>query len=412
MGSASKRRAKHGGRSRQNGASDRKDTVQSSAAHFLPAFADDLLPTNPELLEDYGFNRLFNSRDSFMLFGLYKGLWQLHPDGLEPSTVDKWLREGSLVQKIKETFERLPPDYRGEYYKWFLEHQWVLDGSPIPATHSAETVRERMRTKLWEFLGPERRACAPHWSAEWKICLSLYYQLLSDFYPAPHHSYELYVGFGYCVARDLYTEMAITRLYRALTERCAFEEFCDAYETSTLIALMEKRSIIETQHSLPRHFAHVMGSRTRHESVWSLKQYLYGKNAGGLELSVLCDYGFANCNTRAEEEELAATYRTAFDHRDFDEMELHRRCIRGETLKYIGKFQELSNKKQRKLARLTRNPYPLPLFDNPSVDLQPPPPPPPAPPLHPRPSSTTLMGLAVFNCSPCSISHQSLRLAN
>ncbi|KAJ3531274.1 hypothetical protein NM688_g7595 [Phlebia brevispora] len=333
-----------------------------SAHHLIRACTRDLMPTDPQTLEDYGFARLNDSQDMSMLLGLYQGFCMIHwqGGGLEARTLDKWLREGSLVQRIKDTFEPVPLQNRGAYYPWFLENQWVLDGSPIPSQNTAEALVDRMEKALWDVLGHARKAQFPTWPMEKKICVQLYRILLSDFHPAPINPSEEYIGFGFCVARDMFTEMVIARLYRALIASCSFEEFCDAYEASSLIPLMESKGVISTRSSLPRHFEHVMRSRRMHESVWDLKQYLYGEDSVALIPSVRCDYGFMNCKQPAELDELTVVYKFAFDHKDFDEMELHDSCIRGKILEYIGKFQKLSKKKKQKLARLMKNPYPLP----------------------------------------------------
>ncbi|KAJ3527392.1 hypothetical protein NM688_g8131 [Phlebia brevispora] len=325
-----------------------------SSYHLIRACCDDLLPTDPQTLVDYGFARLNDGHDTGMLLGVYQGLYliQAQRDELDPRALDKWMREGSLVQHIKDAFEQLPPEKRGGYYAWFLQNQWVLDGSPIPIHNTARAVADRMEKTLWDVLGPTRKAQLATWPTEKKICVLLYRGLLSDFHPSPINSPEEYISFGFCVARGLYAEMVIARLYKQLLSCCLFEEFCDAFEGSSLIALMEKHNVISHRDSLPRHFEHVMRSRLTHESVWDLKQYLYGENKHKLAPAVLVDYGFINCKQPDELHELTAVYKVAFDHEDFDEMELHGPCVRGQVLEYIGRFQTLSKEKKQKLVRL------------------------------------------------------------
>ena len=66
------------------------------------------------------------------MVGLYQGLFLANAWKLEPREIGKWVKEGTLIQNIKKTFENYgPPDSRGLYYPWFLQNQWVLNGTAI-----------------------------------------------------------------------------------------------------------------------------------------------------------------------------------------------------------------------------------------------------------------------------------------
>lgn len=328
-----------------------------TAHHLLRACRQDLAPTDQQTLADYGFDKAHDAEGKMMLLGLYQGLYNIHEHALEPRELDGWLKEGSLVKHIKEAFETLSENNRGGYYPWFLKNQWILDDSPEPDTHTAQGIAERMKNKLWDFLGQERKAHSSTWPRERKVCASLYRLLLSEFHPPPSTPKE-YITFGFCVARDMYIEMSIARLYKALIRRCSFEEFCDAYESSSLIAFMESKGITDRR-SLPRHFEHIMQSRVSHESVWDLKQFIYGGEMVELIPSVTCDYGFMQCRSPEDLTALTTVYKVAFDHKDFDEMELHSHCIQGKTLEYVSRFQRLTKKDKKRFGHLMKNPYPL-----------------------------------------------------
>lgn len=330
-----------------------------TAHHLARACRQDLAPTDQQTLSDYGFDKVHDAEGMSNLLGLYQGLFIIHKYELEPRELDRWLKEGSLVEHIKETFEGIPEASRGGYYPWFLANQWVLDGSPEPDTHSVQGVVERMENKLWEFLGHDRKLQFSAWPRERKVCASLYRSLLSDHHPGPYNTPDEYIGFGFCVARDMYIEMSISRLYIALIRRCSFEEFCEAYESSSLIAFMESEGITD-RHSLPRHFEHIMQSRATNESVWDLKQFIYGGEMVELIPSVKVDYGFMHCRSPEDITALTTVYKVAFDHKDFDEMELHSHCIQGQLLDYVSRFQKLTKKDKKRYGRLLKNPYPLP----------------------------------------------------
>jgi hypothetical protein len=51
-----------------------------------------------------------------------------------PQQIHEWSVGGTLVREIKVVFETMPERYRGGYYPWFLEHQYVLARTtPIPS---------------------------------------------------------------------------------------------------------------------------------------------------------------------------------------------------------------------------------------------------------------------------------------
>lgn len=126
-----------------------------NSAHFLwRACLRDLIPTEPQVLEDFGFNRV-HGPDTTMLFGLYRGFLVLMEPAPRPRDVDMWRKEGTLVAHIKAIYERLPESSRGGYYPWFLEHQWVLDGSPQPEAHTNEAVIANIEATFAEFTNSE-----------------------------------------------------------------------------------------------------------------------------------------------------------------------------------------------------------------------------------------------------------------
>lgn len=340
-----------------------KGTIRT-AHHLARACRQDLMPTDAQTLRDYGFERICDPEAVSKLLGLYQGLFILHKYRLEPRELDKWLREGTLAQHIKDTFEAVPAHTRGGYYPWFLENQWVLDPSvPVPEGSGVEALGERMEAKLWDTLGPERKAehDAGRWPRESIVCMVIYRFLLSGLHPSPISSSEEYIGFGFCTADDMYEEMQIARIYTTLMGRCTFEEFCKAYETNGLIALMKAKGITT---GVTKHFEHVvtgLGHGAR-ESVWDLKQFVYGDGERRIIPSITCDYGFMNCRTPSEREELLVVYKAAFEGRGFDAMELHAECIKGHVYEYVLKFQKFSKEEKRKFVRLMKNPYPLPEY--------------------------------------------------
>lgn len=336
---------------------DCKPHDKISSAHFLwRACLRDLIPTEPHALEDFGFNRV-QSTNVVMLFGLYRGLLVFAQPAPIPRDLDTWRKEGTLVEHIKDVFERIPEHARGDYYRWFLQNQWVLDGSPRPPGHTAEALASSLDASLWAFLGPVRKAESANWTRDQNACANHYRLLLSQYRPPPHMPTE-FIHFGYCTAAQGYEEHELTGLYRTLIRRCTFEEFCDAYKSSALVSLMKAKGVYSVAPT--RHFEHVMSTSPRsNESVWNLKVYLEGGYDEPVP-SICVDYGLANCRTEEELRELGGFYKKIFDSHDFDPMELHAHCIQGRLLEYAERFHKLKKDEKKKFKRLLKNPYPLP----------------------------------------------------
>ena len=89
------------------------------------------MPSDPAVLEDYGFNRC-SFPEKTELLGLYQGLaimgqW-MAPTALE---LHKERLRGNLVGAIITTFEKIKDkDARGEYFPWFLKNRYILAGLP------------------------------------------------------------------------------------------------------------------------------------------------------------------------------------------------------------------------------------------------------------------------------------------
>jgi hypothetical protein len=112
--------------------SESASELQETSAHRLyDACQNDVMPSDPAVLEDYGFNRC-SYPEKTQLLGLYQGLtlmsrW-MRPTALELH--EERLR-GNLVERIITTFEKIKDkDARGGYFPWFLKNRYILAGLP------------------------------------------------------------------------------------------------------------------------------------------------------------------------------------------------------------------------------------------------------------------------------------------
>ena len=115
----------------------------STVYHLARDIWRDTIPDHRQTRIDYGFEKaemILGGDAQNKLCGLYRGL--LVYRGVTELELEKWQKEGRLMQGIKATFETIPPEGRGSYYPWLLEHQYLLDGSPLDMDDIAKKKRE------------------------------------------------------------------------------------------------------------------------------------------------------------------------------------------------------------------------------------------------------------------------------
>lgn len=338
----------------------------NTAYRLYKACIGDVMPDDEETRRDYGFTkaeRTMGGAATVMLCGLYRGLF-VHLD-VAPQDVHKWRREGRLVQGIKDAFERIPPQNRGAYFPWFLEHQSVLDNDApdddLFMGHIAAIIRAAwiktggspsdslnvINSKI-SILPPSRQACHIFYRA-----------FANNAYPNPIE--EQWLKFGFVATLNNEQEANLGVAYRALLNVCTFEELCTAYEESSIPALFERYLLQCT-----RHFRDVMaGTPHVNKSVWDLKQYVDKLNAGaGADSttpvrSAAADYGYINCKTHADRERLDTAYKRYFAHPQTDPIALHHACIQGKLLQYLAPFVQWEASQHHAYAGLLWNMYPL-----------------------------------------------------
>jgi hypothetical protein len=91
----------------------------------------DRMPTNPEVLEDYGFNRCAFPEKS-MLLGSYQGLTMLPRwSYVITQELHQQRLSGDLVEAIIKAYEeRSQKGARVGYFPLFLKNRYILAGRP------------------------------------------------------------------------------------------------------------------------------------------------------------------------------------------------------------------------------------------------------------------------------------------
>jgi len=341
----------------------------NSADHLYSACEENLLPEDPQTLEDFGFSQLPSFPDRSNLLGLYQGLLRLD---IPSQTVHRWQVEKSLEKNIIKAFSRLPEASRGGYFPWFLRNKTKVF-SDAKTTDESRVSRLFAEARLQ--LDPEDREKEPAdlQPKAKQVSFQFYTVILNLYHPPP--TLPSWYEFGFCVCNDEEEEGRLGSLYQQLiagkkfwrdspsltSEKdpdariCTFTEFWKAYESHTLIELMDSKGLHQKRlENSPRHLeVFLRGGTLSMISVWELKLFLAVEEVVEPEECVGVDYGFRNCRTFQETLDLKEVYRKVL--RVADPVDLHNACIAGELFNFGSKLVKLAPR----FVSLMRNLYPL-----------------------------------------------------
>ncbi|TBU58656.1 hypothetical protein BD310DRAFT_948564 [Dichomitus squalens] len=266
--------------------------------HIALACYEDLIPVDAQTRIDYGFDkasRVLGPEGETMMCGLWKGIFVFFD--IDTKEVRTWRKEGKLVEGIRERFETILEHNRGAYCPWFLQRQWLLDGIPADESKSHQNAVSSADQDSPQDIR-RKHATLP---LDRATCHALYFCL------------DLWLKFGFVAATCQGEELEFGRKYMQLIRLCTFDEFCLAFETSSIPALFE-RCGLSMSHS--HMFLDVMASSPRsYKSVWLLKQYIDQRACSGpsdepdLFSAARLDYSFANCKNALDQKLLDDLYR-------------------------------------------------------------------------------------------------------
>jgi hypothetical protein len=343
----------------------------TSADYLWESLAEDHIPMDEDVLQDFGFNVL-DATDQSHLFGLYAGV-RLFGD-ITPTDLHEWRVKGIMVEKIKEIYYRMPESHRGQYFPWWLKNLHRLQ----KATTKEEAERNFAETfvdKAKLYLDPRDRNTHPsELKPEAKRdSFFLLSHILHRFTPNPNTM--LYHTFAFVTCRGSAEESLLVDIYllllvpsdgsffytfhnerRSVTHTASFAAFWKAYEAGTLLQLIDSHGLKNLRTRLPHleSFFSVPPSGP-HPSVWDLKQFLENEDPATYPpiLAISCDYGFINCNTLEDTCTLVEIYKRVLERAD--PMDLHRACVIGRLFEFASAFLEM----KEEWRSLLGNPYPL-----------------------------------------------------
>ncbi|KAL1944353.1 hypothetical protein VTO73DRAFT_3538 [Trametes versicolor] len=322
-----------------------------TAYYLSQACREGLPPVHSQTREDFGFAKAESLLPASVQGDLLR-MWTVVYDFAKVSDRDiqAWQAKGALVEGIKTTLTRLPKsDLRDACYAWFLDHLDLLDGSPVDKAQANEfgtrSFEEATRT-AWIKAGGSPDDDFKTIRVKIKA-LPCHVQECHDFYALvahrvhPRPEFSSWLVFGFVAGMDREDEYWIGRWYARLVNRCTFDAFAAAYQTSSLIKLGEEHEV-----NLPcplssyakSFFRDVMTASPREfKTVWYLKQYIDQlRVVDPSEPPVLAnrgtraDYGFANCRDALEQKLLDELYTNYFAHPDANPLDLHKACVADE----------------------------------------------------------------------------------
>ncbi|KAM0161986.1 hypothetical protein ACHAPG_002003 [Botrytis cinerea] len=341
---------------------------------FNRNIVEDTIPNEGDVLEDFGFNCLTSFADHCKLLGLYKGLWL---GGVPVEDIHKWQVEGTLIANIKKYFYQIDEAYRGGYFPWFLGNLHILE-RPLTQQESTQNILATFYDQAQIYLDKEDQHKQPiQLEPEAKmLCYELLAMALHMACPNPIQ--KNWYNFGFCTCDDEQQEGALGGLYNRLLLgnklfddlrgnsqhmvygtaplTATFTEFWHAYESGTLIKLMDSKGLKETRSRFGflEQFLSVPPSGSQ-PSIWSLKQFVAIDNPAEFlpSRTLEVDYGFINCQTFEEICILLEIYKRLL--KVANPLALHEACLDGRLFEFANWFHDMDESHRR----LMRNLYPL-----------------------------------------------------
>lgn len=324
----------------------------TSADHLARAVDKFHIPGDLQTCIEFGFDRIATLDDMGNLLGLYGHL--LQKLGVSTKKIQIWRSTGVLVQEIQSRLDVIPEDLAS----WFMMNQYVFNHSLFSEVSPADVILQ----PAFDYAGiprsttkDERSAIFATWPEKKTSCMMACVTILS--LRSPHTCDTIWIHLGYIACPDKVLEEKLTYLYNKLLGSCSFEQFWQAYNTQSIVALFDKCGY-EAERKLFPHLEEVLGVEYLDElkSVWLLKFWINSAHMGIENLiPVMVDYGFANCTTEQQRQELKAVYQVYFTEKNGDPIALHNATMQGRLFRHFENIIKLS----KKFKRLMKNPHPL-----------------------------------------------------
>ncbi|KZS90148.1 hypothetical protein SISNIDRAFT_488680 [Sistotremastrum niveocremeum HHB9708] len=302
---------------------------------------------------DYGFRHVPKEEDHDFLVVIYAQLFRELK--VKPYTLHKWNKAGKLYSELLAKFTEAGPAYT-------LPVEWLRRHSEAFEPIDPETLRRRLieftlqsQTVAWTHIGGSETdskediaRIRKDWSEDRNFCYSFYCDVLDVGAPGWTDA-ETWVRSGYCVGGRLC--LPINLLYGELLQQCTFDEFCDAYSSSSLIRLMDQKGLRDMRDLVPVEFETVLSESPRRiSSVWYLKTYVMSRDAR-VKAHLLAPYGFRVKGDMADRERLRCFYDRLFADLVIPVLDLLDAVNKGQLFECLIKIPNFTTKDERRFLR-------------------------------------------------------------
>ncbi|KZS98238.1 hypothetical protein SISNIDRAFT_492607 [Sistotremastrum niveocremeum HHB9708] len=341
-----------------------KQTLDLSYHHLAaliydPLFRVKFAQCDQQALHDWGILEAPTLEEKRRLLEIYDDLFRLL--NVKPSTAHKWRLQGCLHSQIVATYQRAGRTFSDVNYAWVRQHPELFH---IKTNYSAFQHRlkldliTRVGMHIGLHLDDEGQEEVANWSGIRQDCFAFYVSVFDNNRP-PVELPGIWITFGYCTVSDDRPNILFQEIYPLLIEKCTFEEFVDAYSTSSLITVMDRKGLKKLRAKMPPEFEIVLSeSPNRVAAVWALKSFVVHPS-DLLDSTLLIPFGFANCTDRAEISRLRHYYGKVFDEWKGSPLELQRAAEQDVIFDFVMALPsvKLSKSERRFLRRVltTRN---------------------------------------------------------
>ncbi|KZT36191.1 hypothetical protein SISSUDRAFT_87673 [Sistotremastrum suecicum HHB10207 ss-3] len=291
-----------------------------------------------QTMSDYGFCRISGPEEVKFLFLVYHEMFQVF--GIKPPTLHKWRVEGRLYQELIATYERAGAGENpaNKNFLWLSEHPQIFYSEA--GENRLKGQEDYMALKAWTYIGGSESTSpedvieeVDNWPYRRRICFLFYMTMVGSDGP-PMDLPVFWMDYGFCVFTDHIAE-PLQKLYSLLLQRCTFEEFCDAYATSSLITLMDRKGLRDARRKMPDALEVVLSQSPDNISpIWHLKSFALSPEAN-YRWGALIPYGFANCPDRTESNQLRHFYARLFTEWKVSPLQLHNAAMQDCIFEYL-----------------------------------------------------------------------------
>ncbi|KAF4449241.1 hypothetical protein F53441_7460 [Fusarium austroafricanum] len=383
----------------------RKELIGStitSADYLYQDACDNEIPSDPQVRQDYWFDRCQNKNEESHLFGLFLGLIINHPNPVTREELHQWRSDSGgnpyLVAKIIEKFEEIPKNSLGPYFPWFLRHRTRFElptgHHSVPRPPSPMIQARNMEDRARKYLAPEdqykdvqdlRPFAKMH-------CFCFYSMVLENAHPPPLNRGHCYwFDFGFVVCNDQHEERKLGSLYNKIlfgsksladyrqslgsstldqwinmkASTCSFDEFWQAWERGKLMAIFNKYWSELTAKNPKGYLQHAesgllarlrifLEAQTPRPSIWKLRHFLAledvsVESAAPEIASAARDYGISERLDTRTTMDLKSLYTQLLQ--TVEPLEIHGERTKGDLVQFSEQHMDEINPRIRKLLQ-------------------------------------------------------------